>query len=88
MEVEEYFYNCSREYVSAISPELPSEILSILTILPVRKTQAEINNDLFWLLTQKEWAFDTLGLISAASPRDWDCWTTVVTGSRKGTTGP
>ena len=70
MQVEEYFYNCSREYVSAISPELPSQFASILSLLPVRKTQAEINNDLFWLLTQKEWAFDTLGGISGAPPED------------------
>jgi len=70
MKFEQYFYSCSRGYVSAIFPELPSEISSILSLLPVRKTQAEINNDLFWLPVQKSWAFDTLGGISAAPPGD------------------
>lgn len=32
-----------------------------MTRLPVRNTQAEINNDPFWMLTQKGWAFDTIG---------------------------
>ena len=70
MNSEHYFYNCSREYVTAISPVLLSEFSSILSQLSVRKTQAEINNDLFWLLTQKGWAFDSLSGISATSPAD------------------
>ena len=70
MRFEEYLFNCSREYVSGIHPELVSEIASILSHIPVRNKQAEINNDLFWLLTDKGWAYDTLGGVSHNAPSE------------------
>jgi len=59
MQIECYFYNCSKEYVSSINTSLHDEILGILDALPKRKIQAEINADLFWLFTKNGWSFDT-----------------------------
>ena len=36
------------------------EIQEVISRLPKRFTQAEINQDLFWLLTSLGWSFDTL----------------------------
>ncbi len=57
-----YFYNCSREYLDAVSPTLYGEIQEVVSRLPKRQTQAEINKDLFWLLTSNGWSFDTLSV--------------------------
>jgi hypothetical protein len=55
-----YFYNCSEEYISSISPSLHDEILGIISSLPKRFTQSEVNQDLFWLLTSRGWSYDSL----------------------------
>ena len=68
MNQSDYFYNCSTEYVNSINPGLYGEIVSVIDKLPKRQTQTEINNDLFWLLTDKGWAYDALAGISGSSP--------------------
>ena len=60
MNCETYFYNCSREYLDTISPTSHREVQDVPSKLPKRKTQAEINKDLFWFLTSQGWSFDTL----------------------------
>ncbi len=70
MKQEDYFFNCSKEYIYSIDPNLYKEISEVLTQLPKRRTQAEINNDLFWLLTNKGWSYDTLSGISDNQPSE------------------
>src|SRR5208283_1352300 len=60
MNSESYFHNCSEEYVDSVAPTLFDEIKDIISKLPKRPTQAQINQDLFWLLTSKGWSYDTL----------------------------
>lgn len=60
MRYDNYFYNCSEPYLNTISPTLFSELMEAIEILPKRETQAEINKDLFWILTSKGWSFDSL----------------------------
>jgi hypothetical protein len=67
--MEDFFYNCSKDYVESIDPSLYNEIGGIIAQLPKRGTQAEINTDLFWLLTDKGWAYDTLSRISDSPPK-------------------
>lgn len=59
MPPELYFHNCSQEYIDSIDPALYEDVLTITSKLPKRKTQSEINVDLFWMLTAKGWSFDT-----------------------------
>ena len=59
MTPELYFHNCSKEYIDSIDPTLYEDVLTITSNLPKRKTQSEINVDLFWMLTAKGWSFDT-----------------------------
>jgi hypothetical protein len=66
--LESYFSNCSREYLNAISPTLHGEVQEVISKLPKRQTQAEINKDLFWLLTSKSWSFDTLPAVIDENP--------------------
>ena len=70
MKTDHYFYNCSKEYIDAVDPDLYKQVLQAISKLPKRPTQAEINQDLFWLLTEKGWAFDTTGGISNTAPSD------------------
>ena len=60
MNLESYYYNCSPEYINAIDCDLHDEIDAIIDLLPKRQTQSEINADLFWLLTNKDWYYDTV----------------------------
>jgi hypothetical protein len=55
----DYFHNCSKEYLHSISPSLYSEVVDIIKKLPKRSTQAEINKDLFWILTAHGWSYDS-----------------------------
>jgi len=55
-----YFFNCSVEYIDAIDPDLYNEISKIIGLLPKRQTQSGINSDLFLLLTDKQWSYDTI----------------------------
>lgn len=73
MKFENYFYNCSKPYIESISPTLYEELLEIISKLPKRKTQSEINVDLFWTLTDKGWAYDSVPAgLSEYAPRDLD----------------
>jgi hypothetical protein len=60
MDLRSYFYCCSKEYIDSINRGLYAEIAAIVRCLPKRLTQREINNDFFWLLTDKGWSYDTL----------------------------
>lgn len=60
MDSESYFYNCSKPYVESLSPTLYEETTGIVFRLLKRDTQSEINRDLFWLLTSKDWCYDTV----------------------------
>ena len=60
MRCEHYYYNCSKEYVQAIDPGLFEEIVGVVSKLPKRQTQSEINGDLFWLLTDMGWSYDSV----------------------------
>jgi hypothetical protein len=60
MNLEHYFYNCSKQYLDSIHSSLYGEIQEVIAKLPKRPKQAQINKDLFWLLTSKKWAYDTL----------------------------
>lgn len=70
MKFENYFYNFSEEYLDSISQNLYKEVMSVVSKLPKRDTQSQINNDLFWLFTDKGWTFDTLASISEAPPSE------------------
>ena len=70
MNHEDFFYSCSKEYIQSIDTSLYSEVSEIISRLPKRQKQEEINNDLFWLLTGKGWSYDTLGNISDAPPME------------------
>lgn len=59
MKFEKYFYNCSEQYIDSINPALFEEIIEIISKLPKRSIQAEINKDLFWIFTEKEWSYDS-----------------------------
>lgn len=71
MKYRSYFYNCSKEYIDTISPSLVGDINDVIAALPKRGTQSEINSDLFWLLGEKDWNYDTLQQsIGDSSPSD------------------
>ena len=60
MILQNYYYNCSPEYIYSIDNGLYDQIVSVISTLPKRNTQSEINSDLFWLLTSYGWNFDTV----------------------------
>jgi len=68
MKHDNYFYNCSKKYIDAINSNLYEEITEVISQLPKRQKQSEINNDLFWLLTSRGWSFDSLSGVSDSSP--------------------
>lgn len=68
MNNDNYFYNCSKEYIDFINPNLYDEIIKVISCIPKRQIQTEINNDLFWLLTSRGWSFDTIGGTSDFPP--------------------
>ena len=71
MQSETYFYNCSRPYLNGISADLYPELVDIVSKLPKRTTQSEINRDLFWILASKGWSYDTAPpKVSARPPED------------------
>ena len=70
MELTHFFYGCSREFIGSISQTLFEDISGLLKNLPKRQTQSEINNDLFWLLTDKGWSYDTLSGASDSPPAE------------------
>jgi hypothetical protein len=60
MNLESYYYNCSPDYIASINPDLHDEIAATINLLPKKQKQSEINADLFWLLTNKNWYYDTV----------------------------
>jgi len=59
MKTQDYFYNCSKEYIYKINTQLYTEVTNIIESLTKRKTQAEINKDLLINFSNKKWAFDS-----------------------------
>jgi len=59
MAFEKYYFNCSKEYLDSIHNDLFKEIEELIEGLPKRDTQAEVNKDIFWLLSEKNWAYDS-----------------------------
>ena len=60
MNPQSYFYNCSPEYIKSIDPDLQDQIIKVISQLPKRQTQSEINSDLFWHLTSDGWSYDSV----------------------------
>ena len=60
MDLESYYYNCSPDYIDSIDVGMQVEITGSIDLLPKRQKQSEINTDLFWLLTSKNWYYDTV----------------------------
>ena len=60
MKSKTFYYNCSTEYIHSIDPHLHEQVESVIRLLPKRETQSEINADLFWLFTSKDWCYDTI----------------------------
>jgi len=65
-----YFYNCSPEYIDSIDPALHDQAIKVISLLPKRQTQSEINSDLFWHLTLNGWFYDTVPTGSKDSQPD------------------
>lgn len=59
MRSQDYFYNCSREYILNIDKQLYTEVTTIIENLIKRNTQAEINRDLLISFSSKDWSFDS-----------------------------
>lgn len=67
---DHFFYNCSKEYVEQIHLGLFSEINIVISKLQKRNIQVEINADLFCLLTDNSWAYDSMPQRLADMPKD------------------
>jgi hypothetical protein len=66
-----FYNNCSESYIGSISSVLHSELCDSVSALPKRRTQAEVNRDLWWLLTAKGWCYDSAPAgLPEAPPRD------------------
>ena len=84
MKCDHYFHQCSKEYLGSINTKLYDEIVEVVAKLPKRQTQAEINRDFFWLLTDKNWSYDTIpGGLLEKSPEDIDVGSTSLAERRK-----
>ena len=59
MQIQEYFYRCSKEYISSISPMIYDEVIAVINALPKRQMQAELNKDFFWLFLNRGWTYDS-----------------------------
>jgi hypothetical protein len=72
MKLKFYYYSCSPEYVQKIDPGLYDQIISIISRIPKRPTQSEINADLFWLFTSEGWNYDNVPSGAADGSTDVD----------------
>ena len=63
MITQDYYYNCSKEYIYRISQHLYSEVTTVLECLKKRSTQSAVNKDLLISFVERGWAFDS-------APRD------------------
>ena len=68
MKAESYYFNCSPTYINSISPELHTQIIETIEVMPKRQTQSEINFDLFWLLTSVGWSYDSMPAAIPSEP--------------------
>jgi Restriction endonuclease BglII. len=59
MQTQDYFFNCSKDYINNISNNLYDEILNALKALPKRENQSLINRDILISLANIGWAFDS-----------------------------
>jgi len=60
MILKNFYYNCSPEYIYLIDNSLYDQIVTVISTLPKRNTQSEINADLFWLLASYGWNYDVV----------------------------
>ena len=60
MLLQNYYFNCSPEYIYAIDSSLYDQIVTVISTLPKRDKQSDINSDLFWLLASYGWNYDTV----------------------------
>jgi len=60
MQIESYYYCCSRQFIDSISSSLQDELIGVVSNLPKRNTQSEVNQDIFWLLTSHGWSYDSV----------------------------
>lgn len=60
MTIENYFYNCSREYLNKINKSIYDEITSAIENMPKHETQSDINRYLFKQLTDLGWSYDAI----------------------------
>lgn len=60
MNIENYFYNCSREYLNKINKSIYDEITSAINGMPKHETQSDINRYLFKQLTELGWSYDAV----------------------------
>jgi hypothetical protein len=58
MQTQDYFYNCSKEYIKKIGNDLFDEIEKVLFALGKREKK-EINNDILFALAKQGWSFDS-----------------------------
>lgn len=70
MHHETYFHNCSEDYIHSIDSELYGQIINVIACLSKRAKQTSVNNDLFWLLTDRGWSYDTLAGVSELPPKE------------------
>lgn len=59
MKTQEYFYRCSKEYISSISSNIYDEVIAVIKALPKRQMQSELNKDFFWLFLNSGWTYDS-----------------------------
>jgi len=60
MQREDYFYNCSEQYVQSIALSLHQNVLAAIGGMRKRPNQKELNADLWWLLTSMGWSYDSM----------------------------
>ena len=70
MILQNYYYNCSPEYIYSIDSGLYDQIVAVISTLPKRDKQSEINSDLFWLLASYGWNYDTVPAGASAETPD------------------
>ena len=70
MILQNYYYNCSPEFIYSVNNGLYDQIVAVISTLPKRNKQSEINSDLFWLLASYEWNYDTVPAGAGAETPD------------------
>lgn len=60
MTIDNYFYNCSQEYINRIDSNLHNEVIAAIQDMPKQKTQSDINRYIFNKLTNQGWSYDSI----------------------------